>query len=400
MTLTKPRPLPPVPLQNVSAWEDYYHGYMGPNRHQGHCQIEVGNDLEAVVLWLRVKGSRSRATFDAFSKEANRFLCWAAIERDKRLSDITVADLEVYQRFLQDPQPANRWVGPHGRRRPPTGEWFPPFTRGLNDRSIETAMRILGGLFAFLVGVNYLAGNPFVAITITAPAASQTHLVERFLTATQWQAVKAAIEALPRNNGRERNHYHRCRWVLHLLYYTGLRRAEVVTGRMRDFELTSDGRILRVLGKGRKHRRVPVPAPLAQELALYRQSLQLPPWPSPQEDTPLVVRMVVKSGEDDRISPSTLHRIVKTILSLAADQLEAGAPADAARLRTMSNHWFRHTYATELLDRGVDMAHAQDILGHSDINTTRGYSHVKEQQRIAQVERAFDTDLGERNETR
>lgn len=385
--------LSPTPLQQTPAWASFYHGHQGANRYRGHCQIEASDDLEAVVCWLRAKGSRSRDTFAAYSKEANRFLAWAAIERNKRLSDLTAADFEAYQRFLANPQPAQRWIGPHGRRRPREGSWHPPFTRPLDTSSIRIAMRILGSLFAFLVAANYLSGNPLIVVTIVSPPQQQHDVVERFLTEAQWQAVQAAIEALPRATERERAHYHRCRWLLHLLYYTGLRRSEVVTSRMRDFDVTNDGRILRVLGKGNKRRRVPVPAPLTQELAIYRTSLGLAPWPAHDEDAPLVAQVVRRSGEQDGISASTIHRTVKTIFLLAAEGIETASPADAAKLLSMSNHWLRHTYATRIVDCGVSLEAAQDNLGHSSIDTTRRYRHVDERLRIQATEHAFSREM-------
>lgn len=381
--------LSPTPLQQSPTWLTFYQGHQGANRHRGHCQIEAADDLEAVVCWLRAKASDSRATFEAYSKEANRFLTWAAIERGKRLSDLTAADLEAYQRFLGNPQPAHRWIGKQGRRRPRDGSWHPPFTRCLDPVSIKTAMRILGSLFAFLVAVNYLSGNPLIAISIKSPPDQQHGMVERYLTEVQWQAVQATIEALPRATARERAHYHRCRWLLHLMYYTGLRRSEIVTGRMRDFDVTDDGRVLRVLGKGRKKRRVPVPSPLAQELAIYRTALGLTPWPAHDDIAPLVDRVVQRAGAQEGISASTINRIVKTIFRLAADGIRKTSPADEAKLLTMSNHWLRHTYATRLVDRGMSLEAAQDNLGHNNINTTRGYLHVAEKQRIQTTERLF-----------
>lgn len=88
-------------------------------------------------------------------------------------------------------------------------------------------------------------------------------------------------------------------------------------------------------------------------------------------------------------STSTIGKIVKDVFESAALKCSESDPEMAEHLKEMSAHWLRHTFATELLKNGEDMKVTQDVLGHSYLNTTMGYSHQEEKHRIATTEKAF-----------
>jgi integrase/recombinase XerD len=386
-------PATSTPLFHPERWSGFYADYSGDNRNDTYCQIEARNDLEAVVYWLRKTASRSKATLESFSREANRFLSWAAIERGKRLSDITGSDLNAYQKFLMDPQPVNRWIGKRGRPVAQDEGWKPPFSGPLSAASRTTAMRTLQSLFGFLHKVAYLRGDPFYAIHVATPPRQQVHTIRRYLTEAQWEAVKRSLQEMPRDTPLDSRRYHRTRWVLFLLYLSGMRRSEVVNARMNAFIWQPEGRMLRVLGKGRKEREIPVTIRLVHELQIYRESLGLSSWPDGSDDSPLVWRITGSDTDDDTsdqgISNATLNRLMKVLFSAAADRMTGSDPDMANQLRRMSPHWLRHTYGTELLAHGESLEVAQDNLGHESINTTRLYSQVKTQHRVKTTEKAF-----------
>lgn len=387
-----------TPLHTPEIWAPFYAEYKGQNRSDQYCQIEAASDLEAVAFWIRKAGARSLATRDSYIKEANRFLAWAAITRSKRLSDITGTDLHHYQRFLGNPQPADVWVGRRGPRAVADSGWRPPFAGPLTGASIGTAMRTLLSLFHFLHEAAYLRGNPFVAVSIVQSIKEQDRIVRRNLTDEEWGAVKKAIQSLPRSNESEIKQYCRARWLMFLLYLTGMRRSEVAAARMNDFTQTKDGRVLRVLGKGKKLRSIPVPIRLAQELSLYRGSMGKTPWPDALDDSPLIERIIdldersngdVVLAVSDSVHSSTIAKIVKGLFIRTAKMVEQEDPGMATHLRQMSSHWIRHTYGSEMLEKGEDLKVVQDTLGHSDINTSMGYSHQKEKHRIQTSEAVF-----------
>lgn len=413
-------PATATPLDHPELWHRYFQGHQGDNRNTGHSQIaDATDDYLAVQYWLRKAENSSRVTYLNYRKEANRFLTWAALTRDKRLSDITGSDLEAYQKFLRQPEPASLWVSPGGR--PPKGStgWRAPFCLrrngsdktpeeqredkeyGLTPESVVTAMSALKSLFTYLTAVSYLRGSPFSAIGTPKLETDVDKTNRRNLSEEEVAYLMATIEKMPRDTPTEIKAHARTRWLFHLLIFAGLRRSEVAKGRMRDFFTSADGTLLRVKGKGKKNREVPVTIRLRQELAIYRTTLGMSPWPSPDDDSPLVARLI---GDDraleapdtlsteipDVISPVTVWKAVKDTFKAASLRAqEEGNKAMAKSLAVMSTHWLRHTFGTDAMRRLGSAQKVQVMLGHSSINTTMQYSHVAKKDLVSSMDAAY-----------
>ncbi len=152
----------------------------------------------------------------------------------------------------------------------------------------------------------------------------------------------------------------RDRCVLELLYGSGLRVAELCGIRFGDFA-DHDRRLL-VRGKGSKQRQVPVDEPARAALREWRDRRDLVRSLAPETEHP------IGRGPDDPVflnrrghplTPRDLRRIV-----------------DARAARPTHPHELRHTFATHLLEGGADLRVVQELLGHADLSTTQGYTHV------------------------
>src|SRR5260370_32517496 len=101
--------VPLKPLEQLSLPSEL-DGGLGTNRSVGvRPQIAAQNDVDAIRAWL-ARFVETQATFDTYRKESERLLLWSTTELRKPLSSLTHEDLLVYQRFLADPQPAQRVV--------------------------------------------------------------------------------------------------------------------------------------------------------------------------------------------------------------------------------------------------------------------------------------------------
>jgi site-specific recombinase XerD len=135
-------------------------GQNGLNRAFGNRpQISAQNDIDAIKAWL-ARYVDTKTTLDSYRKEAERMLLWSVIELNKPLSSITHEDLLVYQRFLANPQPAERWVMSAGRKWARNHPEWRPFVGSLSSTSQRQAVVILNAMFAWLVTAGYLVGNP------------------------------------------------------------------------------------------------------------------------------------------------------------------------------------------------------------------------------------------------
>lgn len=360
----------------------HLNGSRGRNRASSRSQLAAVDDHSAVLAWL-ARYTDSPATLASYRKEAERLLLWCVLQRGLALSDLTHEDLLLYQRFLGDPQPAERWVMAPGQKPGRNSSRWRPFAGPLGPSSLRQALSILNAMFSWLVEAGYLAGNPLALSRRKRRQAAPR--VSRFLPEQNWSVVKAAIEAMPIGTERERLHASRCRWLFSLLYIGGLRVSEICDARMGGFfsRRGADGRErwwLEITGKGNKTRLVPATGELMTELMRYRKGHALSPLPLKGEGTPLVMTLIAPIKPMAR---SAIHELVKGVMQAAAAGLRQRGPdfeAAATHLEQASTHWIRHTAGSHLSEK-VDLKVVRDNLGHANISTTSIYLHTEDDAR-------------------
>lgn len=144
--------------------------------------------------------------------------------------------------------------------------------------------------------------------------------------------------------------------IIEVLFSCGLRVSELVTLRLSDLYL--EEHFVRVVGKGRKERLVPISESAIKQLQLWFIDRNL---------------MDIKPGEEDYVF---LNRrgahLTRTMILIMIKRLgeEAGIS------KTISPHTLRHSFATALLAGGADLRAIQAMLGHESIGTTEIYTHI------------------------
>jgi site-specific recombinase XerD len=168
------------------------------------------------------------------------------------------------------------------------------------------------------------------------------------------------LDAIPSTNALEL----RDRAMFELAYACGLRAEEIVSLRTRDVD--HDGEQLRVEGKGRKTRVVPVGEPAMAAVRAYlaraRGILERDPLNAAE------AAFLSKTGRP--LSTSDVRR------RLSLWTARAGA-AGARSLEGISPHALRHSFATHLLDGGADLRAIQELLGHASVSSTQIYTRVE-----------------------
>ena len=362
-------------------------------------QAEPATDLQAVHAWIAIRGARSEATRRAYRREAERLLLWAIVVKGKPLSSLNTPDCAEYlDAFLRDPQPAARWIG-RGRVDRFDPAWR-PFVGPLSERSRDTARRILNAMGAWLVGQQYLRVNPFAGLPAAPAVALDT--TGRTLTRAQWryvlQTVLRPTSAFTPAFDVSTEQVSNARDAFGLLfaYATGLRRAELAaatTGALTRSALDGaldDAWSLRVMGKGRRARTVPMPRRLIDALRAQLRARAVPlTLETAPADTPLIAHLATGAA----LHPDVVGRLFKGIFARAADQLATTYPNAAADLRRASTHWLRHTFANHGLDAGADLRDMQELLGHASLGTTTRYTKADAARQFQSVDAFFNAAL-------
>jgi len=156
----------------------------------------------------------------------------------------------------------------------------------------------------------------------------------------------------------------RNRAMFETMYSTGIRVAELAGMNIEDADLANN--TIRVLGKGRRERIVPIGRKAAEAIANYRQQIG--------EMSPRGALFLNRFG--DRLSTRSIARILNQL----ARKCGLSVP--------ISPHGLRHSFATHLLDAGADLRAVQELLGHQNLSTTQRYTHVSIDQLMAVYDKA------------
>ena len=138
--------------------------------------------------------------------------------------------------------------------------------------------------------------------------------------------------------------------ILEFLYSTGARVSEAASLKIEDIDLL--GGIVKVKGKGKKERLLPLGEPAILAIRNYLKT---------RKDTNPYL-FINRRGTE--LSERAFRLIVDKYIRKAALSLR------------VSPHTFRHSFATHLLNRGADLRSVQELLGHASISTTQVYTHL------------------------
>jgi integrase/recombinase XerC len=235
--------------------------------------------------------------------------------------------------------------------------------RGLSRRSSARSLSAARSYFRFLHRNDLVEANPARAVGTPKlekhlPGHLDRAQVDTLLTAAATRAQEGRFTDV------------RDLAILELFYSTGIRISELRGIDRRDIDLLAGS--VKVRGKGRKERIVPVGGPAQRALREYecvRDRLLGRIGPTGDRTAFFL------SQRGRRMSPKTLHNAVTARLH----GVDEGAG--------LSAHSLRHTFATHLLDGGADLRAVQELLGHASVSTTQIYTHTSVE-RLKQVYRA------------
>jgi integrase/recombinase XerC len=210
--------------------------------------------------------------------------------------------------------------------------------------SIARKLSTLRSFFRYLVREQIISSNPAKPVS--------TPKIEKLLpTALTVDEAFRLVES-PLKGEKPKEMELRDGALLELLYSSGIRVSELVGLNLNRVDLGLG--IVKVMGKGRKERIVPVGAKAIQALKAYIGGRSVI-----EDSSPLFVNL--KGG---RLTARSVGRLVKKYTR------------NSGIFRKVSPHSLRHTFATHLLDAGADLREIQEMLGHVSLSTTQRYTHL------------------------
>ena len=268
-------------------------------------------------------------TLAAYRRDLARYQAAMSDRGRAQIGEVTSADVAAYLGGLRQ-----------------GGEGRPP----LAASSAARAMAAVRGLHAFAAAEGLADGDPAGQLPPPAPA-------RRLPRAIGIAEVERLLDAAAPGGAAGGPRQLRDRALLELLYGTGARISEVIGLDTGDVGAPT----LRLLGKGGKHRIVPVGSYAAQALDQYlvraRPALAAAARRAPASPA------VFLNARGGRLSRQGAWGVLK-------------AAAGRAGLAGVSPHTLRHSFATHLLDGGADVRVVQELLGHASVTTTQVYTLV------------------------
>jgi integrase/recombinase XerD len=270
------------------------------------------------------------------------------LKREKGLSQNTITaylrDLEQYRLYLEKSYEITKIQ--HIERKHIETFLKSLHKKDLSTKSLSRKLTAIKGFHQFLLIENEINTN--VAYDIESPKVEKTlpqvlsvqeviHIIE---------AVKGTDPLAIRNQA-----------LLELIYGSGLRVSELLDLKISDIHLLEG--YVRVLGKGNKEREVPLGDMSIQALRLYLTK-------SRNQLTMNNIDYLFLNQDGKRLSRQGFFKILRKIAKTAGID------------RDISPHTLRHSFATHLLEAGVDLRTLQELLGHEDIQTTQIYTHISQ----------------------
>lgn len=289
--------------------------------------------------------------------ELDEFLRYVAHER--QLSPQTVRayadDLREFGEFLDRYYGDPEWTW-GGVDRLAIRSWMGDCAtrRGLARSSIARKLSSIRSYYRFLHVEGRVEANP--ARAVRTPKKQRT--LPGFLTREQMEAVFETAQLRAEAGG-----FHGLRnlSIVELFYSAGLRLSELQGLDVGDLDLVSER--IRVRGKGRKERIVPVGRVALRALRGYYEARDVVLAGAQRPDG----RAVFVGQTGKRLTVRQIQNVVGGFLRGVAG--ETG----------LSTHSLRHSFATHLLDAGADLVAVKELLGHASLSTTQIYTHTSKE---------------------
>lgn len=282
------------------------------------------NNINGFRSYLMLERNLSENSIESYVRDVNKLLYFLELNDNKvSVKKINTSDLTAFI----------RWVAEIGM-------------------SASSQSRIISGIkafFRYLILENIISNDP--SSLIEGPKKGLK--IPETLSIEEIDQIINAID-LSHPQGQ------RNKAIIETLYGCGLRVSELINLKMSNW-YKKDG-FIKVIGKGDKERLIPIGNITAKVLNIYVNEVRC--------------HLSIQKGQEDYIFLSKRGKYLSriSIFNIVKELAEK-----AQIKKNISPHTFRHSFATELIERGANLRAVQEMLGHESITTTQLYTHINKE---------------------
>ncbi len=293
---------------------------------------DIMDYIDSFLGYLKVEKISSPVTIYDYNKELQRF---SGFLIENNVSDIDSIGIRIIRKYFY-----------HAKD-----------SRNLAPSSVSKIIAIIKSFFNYLEEDEIILKNPSRKVKVPKkvckiPSVMSKHEVDLIIRSVDFTPL------------RYRKNANRDKLILTLLYYTGVRRNELLNLSWTDLNLSKSTIIIRS-GKGNKDRLIPIHKTLLELLDRYLE-----------ERLPLTDDALIIGEQGRRMCKCCFVDILNRYLAISG-----------LKKKGYSAHSFRHSFATHLIESGADLFKVQSLLGHATLETTKIYINFNSTQMAKAVNR-------------
>ncbi len=271
------------------------------------------NYIDSYLLFLKTEKKLGKITIESYKLDLEDFICFI----EKQIIEITRDDIVKYLSYLR------------GK---------------ISVRSVNRHISSLKGFYNYLLEDGYINNSPLEDISVL----KVPRTLPKYLTISE---VDKLLN-FPLNTPYD----YRNKAMIEVMYATGLRVSELVSLEYSNVDFVNS--IIRVTGKGKKTRLIPI-----GEIACYYLNLYITEYRN---------KLLNKESYNELFLNNHGKPITRQGFNYILENIKMSTDID----KDITPHILRHSFATHLLEGGADLRSIQEMLGHENISTTNIYTEV------------------------
>ena len=285
----------------------------------------MDKSIQKFIEYLEYEKGYSKKTIISYEKDLELFDAYLKENKITNISSIDYNIIRKYLSYLHDKQ--------------------------YEATSISRKISTLRTFFKYNLKEKNIKSNPMTLISNP----KKEKKLPKYLNYEEMEKLLNAIDTSELEGIRDK-------LIIELLYSTGIRVSELVNIKIQDIKIKENQ--INILGKGNKERIVLFGEKAKESIKIYLNAYK------EYFEGNILNNYLLINKKGKQLSTNKIELIVKDVLRKSALKLN------------ISPHTLRHSFATHLINRGADLRSIQEMLGHSDISTTKIYTQVSDQKVI------------------